>query len=407
MPVFEDKPYAENLTLDLGARLSDYSTAGTEFTWKVGGAWDLAEGLGTTVRGNYQVSSRAPNIGELFAPVTTGLSNLGTDPCEGDAPVGNANLTAICIAQGAPANLIGSIPAPIAGQINVTGGGNENLGTEDAETFTLGVKWEPDFANFSATIDYFDINVTGAISSPTVGDILGGCFNSVSATSASDPACIDTIFRSASTGGLSGAPDEVRGLILQSSNLGTIETDGVDLSVRYNTDIRGDLNLDASIDGTWVNKNTFQSAPGNLIRDCVGFFSVNCGSPQSEFSFSQRTSVNYKDDYTLSLRWRYLSSLEQEPLDVIDSGSAFIGDSEAFGDVDFTQIPAEHYFDLTFQWDVTDWALLTLTATNLLDNQPAVVGSNIGSTAFNSGNIFPSSYDPLGRRFAASLRFKF
>jgi len=414
VPVFEDKGFAKSLTLDLGARLSDYSTAGSELTWKVGGAWDLAEGLGTTIRGNYQVSARAPNIGELFAPVTTGLSNLGVDPCEAQGPVGNADLAAVCIAQGANAGQIGSIPAPIAGQINVTGGGNPDLDTEDAETFTLGVKWEPEFApNFSATIDYFDINVTGAVSSPTVGDIITGCFNSITAASAASAACSPNLIeRSPATGGLSGAPNELRGLILQASNLGTIETDGVDLSLRYQKELNSDLFLNTSFDGTWVNKNTFQSQPGAIIRDCVGFFSVNCGSPQSEFSFSQRTSFNYKDDYTLSLRWRYLSGLEQEPLDALapadgGSGPAFVGNTVLFGDVDFTRIPDEHYFDLTFQWDVTDWALLTLTATNLLNNQPAIVGSNIGTTAFNSGNIYPSSYDPLGRRYGASVRFKF
>ena len=99
--------------------------------------------------------------------------------------------------------------------------------------------------------------------------------------------------------------------------------------------------------------------------------------------------------------------MEQEPQDIIDNGMALIGESEVFGNVNFAEVPAEHYFDLTFQWDVTDWALVTLTATNLLDNQPHVVGFNIGSTAFNSGNIFPSSYDPLGRRFAGALRLKF
>ncbi len=75
--------------------------------------------------------------------------------------------------------------------------------------------------------------------------------------------------------------------------------------------------------------------------------------------------------------------------------------------MDFTQIPAESYFDLTFQWDVIENVLFTFTVVNVLDNQPAIVGSDIGSTAFNSGNVFPSTYDPLGRRYAASLRFSF
>ena len=35
------------------------------------------------------------------------------------------------------------------------------------------------------------------------------------------------------------------------------------------------------------------------------------------------------------------------------------------------------------------------------------LGSTIGSTSFNSGNTYPSTYDTLGRRFAVSARMKF
>ena len=42
-----------------------------------------------------------------------------------------------------------------------------------------------------------------------------------------------------------------------------------------------------------------------------------------------------------------------------------------------------------------------------IDKQPPIVGSSIGSTAFNSGNTYPSTYDALGRRFAASARIRF
>jgi outer membrane receptor protein involved in Fe transport len=142
-------------------------------------------------------------------------------------------------------------------------------------------------------------------------------------------------------------------------------------------------------------------------RECVGFFSVNCGSLQPEFSFNQRTTLTFEEDFSLSLRWRFLSSLEQEPLDILDQGAAFVGNSPLFGDVDFTQIPSESYFDLTGQWDITENVVLTLTVQNLFDNNPTVVGSTIGSTAFNSGNVFPSTYDALGRRYGASVKFRF
>jgi len=409
IPVFEGEAFAESLTIDLGARYSDYSTAGTEFTWKAGGSWEVIPGL--TFRGNYQRSSRAPNIGELFTPVSTQLSNLANDPCQGPvAPTGN--LLAACLAQ-VPTNngavsaiQSGQVQMPAAGQINITTGGNLFLQTETAKTWTVGVAFQPEaLPGLSVTADYFNIKITEAVSAPTPGDAIGACFDAPSAT---NPFCsTEFISRNPFTGGLDGSADTTKGLILQQSNLGKIATDGIDLSVRYNTDLNDMIALALSFDGTWTNKNKFQATPTALDRDCVGFYSVNCGSPQSEFAFSQRTSVTFDQDYTLSLRWRYLSGIEQEPQDIIDNGAAFIGTSSLFGEVDFTKIPAESYFDLSFQWDVSENVLFTLTAQNLFDNKPAIVGSDIGSTSFNSGNVYPSSYDTLGRRYGASVKFSF
>lgn len=410
IPVLEGMPFAESLTIELGARYSDYSTAGTEFTWKAGGSWEPIIGL--KFRGNYQRSSRAPNIGELFTPVTTGLSNLQTDPCQLALPVGNANLTAVCIAQGAPAGAIGAIQPPPAGQINVTTGGNLNLGTETAKTWTVGFIAQPEaIPGLTFSVDYWNIEVTDAITIPTPGDIITGCFGNITAASATDPACTQLVQRSTTTGAIAGSAAEVPGLILQLSNLGLIQTDGIDVSMNYRTDLTDDINLSLSFDGTWTNENIFNTNPANptsVNRDCIGFYSVNCSSPQSEFSFSQRTTVSFYDEFNLSLRWRYLSGIEQEPDDILNgNGPAFQGNSPLFGDVDFQQIPAESYFDLTGQWDISENVLLTITVQNLLDNKPTVVGNNIGSTAFNSGNTYPSSYDALGRRYGASVKFKF
>ncbi len=408
IPVFEGQPFAESLTIDLGARYSDYSTAGTEFTWKAGGSWEPVIGL--TIRGNYQRSSRAPNIGELFAPVVTGLSNLATDPCAGGAPVGNAALTAVCQAQGAGS--VAAIPQPIAGQINITTGGNPDLGVETARTWTVGFIAQPSFVpGLSVSLDYFNIDVSGAVSAPTVGDIVNGCYSGGNLDFNTNVFC-QLVERNPTTGGLSGAPNELRGLLLNQSNLGSIATDGLDLSVRYGTDLTDNIGLNLSFDGTWTNKNTFQAFPGGVNRDCVGFYSVNCGSIQPEFTFTQRTTVTFDEVFNLSLRWRFLSGTEQEPLDISSgpnggNNPAFQGNTALFGDVDFQQIPSESYFDLTGQWDISDNVLLTVTVQNLFDNSPTVVGSNIGTTAFNSGNVYPSTYDTLGRRYGASVKFSF
>lgn len=407
VPLLEGVNFFESLTLELGGRYSDVDVVGSEFTWKAGGSWVPVDGL--RIRGNYSRAARAPNISELFFPETTGLNNLANDPCAGANPVGSAGLTAVCIAQGSPASQIGSILQPAAGQINVTSGGNQNLNFEIANTWTVGFVATPAaVSGLSISVDYFNIQLDGAIGSAGIGDVIDGCYQGVLDFGA-NPFC-QLIERSRTTGGLDGSPDEVRGLLLNLSNLGRIKTDGIDVSVNWGTELTGSIGFDLSVNGTWTNQNRFQAIAGSddsPFRDCVGFYSVNCGSIQPEFVFDTRTSLSFAENALLSLRWRYMSGVEQEPLDIESQGPAFIGNSALFGDVDFTQIPSESYFDLTTQFYAMDNLTLTLTVQNLFDNQPAIVGSTIGTTAFNSGNIFPSSYDALGRRYAAAVSFRF
>lgn len=408
VPLLEGVPFAESLTLELGGRYSDINIVGSEFTWKAGGSWEPVQGL--RIRGNYSRAARAPNIGELFFPAVTGLDNLANDPCAGAAPVGNAQLAAVCQAQGAPAGQIGSILQPAAGQINVTTGGNIDLDFEIAKTWTVGFVATPSaLPRLSLSVDYFNIQLDGAIGSADIGDIIDGCYNSGNLNFGSNQFC-QLIERNPLTGGLDGAPNELRGLLLNLTNLGRIKTDGIDVSLNWGTDITSSIGFDLAVNGTWTNQNRFQAIAGSAtspFRDCVGFYSVNCGSIQPEFVFDTRGSFSFGDDALLSLRWRYLSGTEQEPLDIDSQGPAFSGNSPLFGDVDFTQIPSESYFDLTAQFYAMDNLTLTLTVNNLFDNQPTVVGSTIGTTAFNSGNVFPSTYDALGRRYAAAVQFRF
>ena len=157
-PIVEDKPMFHSLTLEAGLRYSSYTVKGATSqnqttTWKAGGSWEPVESL--KFRGNYSRAVRAPNIGELFTPQTVGLTNLSIDPCAGAAPTSNANLRAICIAQGAPVGSIGSITNPTAGQANLTVGGNLDLKPEKADTLTLGFVYQPDFVPGSnVSLDY-------------------------------------------------------------------------------------------------------------------------------------------------------------------------------------------------------------------------------------------------------------
>lgn len=407
-PLIEDKPFFESLTLEAGIRYSDYSIDGAggynTTTWKAGGSWE--PGAGVKIRGNYSRAVRAPNIGELFTPQTVGLTNLGVDPCAGAAPTTNANLRAVCLAQGAPVGSIGSITNPTAAQANITVGGNVNLQPEKADTWTLGVVWQPEFLpRFNMSLDYYNIKIDDVLGVPLPGDIINACFDGLDASSAAKAACT-SIRRNPITGGLDGDPATTGGLFGTTNNQGRLFTDGIDLLMNYNTDL-GFANLAWSFVGNWTHSSKFKANaadPASLNRECVGYYSVNCsftGSMQPEYQFSNRFTLGF-DKVDVSMLWRWIDGMSFEPQQIIDDGG-----SANSVDPKFRKIKAHSYFDLTTRFNVSENLVFTATVQNLLDQKPPIVGNTIGSTTYNSGNTFPSTYDALGRRYAVSAKLKF
>ena len=442
VPLVQDKPGFQNLTIDAGIRYSSYKVdaAGDPSykttTYKAGGSWEPVDGL--KIRGNYSHAVRAPNIAELFTPVTTGLTTLTNDPCasltNAGLPIAGrqpqaANLRAVCIAQGATAGTVNSIQQPTANQANVTQGGNINLRPETSNSYTIGTVIQPAVVpGLAVTVDYYHIKIKGAVSAPTAADAVFACFGNITAASATDPNCTG-IRRNPLTGGLDGDPAITGGLLTAITNLGIAETSGVDFSVNYSRDV-GFAKLALSLTGNYTIESKFNSNPlgvGAVNRECVGFYSANCGSPagtnpgslQPKFQWSQRTTLSFKQ-IDVSLLWRHIDNFIQEPIDA--NGPAFIGSltagsalaaATAAGNsfvgaaVDITKIKAYDYFDLSTRVAVNDNLSLTVTVQNLFDKQPPLTGSGVGTTGFNSGNTYPSTYDSLGRRFAVAARLKF
>lgn len=423
LPLVQDVAFFEDLTFEGGVRYSSYTVDAPSnpsyntWTWKVGGSW--SPGFGLKIRGNYAESVRAPNIAELFSPVNTGLTNLSDDPCanlndQGGSlgrPVPSGELLAVCLAQGAPQSAIGSISVPTAGQANATFGGNLALKPETSNSWTLGAVWQPTFApGLALTVDYYNIVVTDAITSLTPDDAITACFgdNPLSpAAGASQTAACQSIRRSNITGSLSGDSAEVPGLFLATTNSGRLETDGVDFTLTYGTTF-GAVKWDLSVLGNWTNKSTFQAAPGLLVRDCVGKFGANCGSIQPEWQFSVRNTFSISD-VDVSFLWRHLSAVDYEFAGTADEAfsGTLVGGNLAGEEADFNRIPAYDIFDLSTRFNVDENFSFTFTISNLFDKQPKVVGNSIGSTSFNSGNVYPSTYDALGRRFNVGARIRF
>jgi iron complex outermembrane recepter protein len=396
-PLLEDRPFAKNLTLELGGRESDYSTAGRNFTWKAGGSWEPTEGV--KFRGNYQVAARAPNIGELFTPLSRGYASISVDPCAGPDVTPDSALGRVCIAQGAPASALGHIITP--GEVNSVIGGNHDLGVETARTYTFGVVYLPEQVRpLSVALDYYHIAISHAISQADPGDVIDACFSSADNPGLNvTPACT-AIRRNPTTGDLNGDQTTTPGLPLVFSNLGTLETDGVDLSINERLDLPfGRLAL--GFDGNWTHKSSFQSTPTSEPRECAGYYSVNCESIQPKLSWTQRTTLSVRD-FDLSLQWQYIGAESYEPQAIIDNGGP------AFSPLpQYEHIDAYSYFNLTARWKATNDIQLTFVVQNLFDKQPPIVGSTIGYYNYNYANTFPATYDVQGRRFGLNLNMHF
>lgn len=410
VPLVEERPFAHLLQVDGGFRYSDFNTTGGNWTYKAGVQWAPIEDI--KFRGAWTRAVRTPNIGELFAPQNTALTNLTQDPCQQALGTANATIAALCTAQlaavGLPATVLGNIPAPIAGQINFTGGGNPLAQPETATTWTAGAVFQPTFIRgLVVSADWYRISLKDAITNPGVGDVISGCFGQ------SDPnsSLCQLIRRDPTTGGLSGDPGLVQGLLLLPSNLGFIQREGIDVNANYIRDL-GEATLSFNLNANHSMRNRFQSGPNSFIRECQGFFSVDCdGVMLPDWTVNLRSTVMYKG-VDVSLLWRYISDFNVEPRTV--TGTQQPGVVGSFGAANpdrvvgaYRSMPSFNWFDLNVGFNVNDELRLMFLVENMFDRKPPIVGSTIGSTAFNTGNTFPSLYDALGRRYTATIGLSF
>ena len=251
--------------------------------------------------------------------------------------------------------------------------------------------WEPEFApGLSLTLDYYKILINKSISSATTNQVLDGCYTAAlnPGLSASNPFC-SLVQRNPVNGTLNGGV----GVITQQSNLGTVDTNGIDVSVAYRWNLAKWGRLDASLNATFVKENGFKSLPSVARIECAGFYGADCGGPTAKTKFSQR-STWYWGDYTVGYNWRHVSK------------SAVQGNVASFLE-GFRQIKAYNYVDLSLGWQPSKNLRLSLAVNNLGDVAPPMVGNTIATTSTNSGNTFPAGYDVVGRQYSLGLQMKF
>ncbi len=381
VPLADGQSWAYSASVDAAYRRSEYATISTD-TYKFGADYAPIEDV--RLRASYSRAVRAPNVLELFAAQGFGLFDIATgEPC--GAPIGNAFRATLaqCTATGVPAAQFGSasLNSP-AGQYNQITGGNPNLNAEESDTFTAGIVLTPSFLpRFNLSVDWFDIQVDGLISSVGAANTLDLCYRD------NDPAACGRINRGP-TGSLWVGEGFVENLAI---NIGGLKTSGVDINSGYSVDLEdwgvtGWGQLGMSFVGTWLSSLESDTGTGtaSAVYDCTGYYgSAQCGVPNPEWRHRARLTWQSPWNVDVSGTWRYYSEVE--------FGSSLTGG--VAGRLD-SKLDAMNYFDLAANWQITDTVSGRVGVNNVFDTDPPL---SVAAGTGGNGNTFPQLYDALGR----------
>ncbi|GAA5133350.1 TonB-dependent receptor domain-containing protein [Thalassotalea piscium] len=353
VPLLAELPLVKNLTAEIAARYSDYSTVGAESTYKLGITWSINDSL--MVRGVQSTSFRAPVITELFGG--TNGENLRTiDPCENASGAIAKN----CQAAGIPENFVQD-----GTTILTSVGGNPSLGAESADTTTIGLVWEPELIEgLSTTFDYFNIEIDESITSVNGSDMLKLCYE--------DPIgnaqFCNTFTRHPIT-------NQVNELNQRPVNAAKEKVSGVDFNIKYKTQVLG-LITKSSLDITRL--LTHESTPfaGQPTIDKVGFITEDQGS-YTEWRSNLSVSV-LGDDWQATYSLRYIGGAD----DV--NG----GDFDPLG----KSVDSLTYSDIGASYMLNNELVISAGIDNLFDKKAPYL------TSWNDANTDVMTYDLLGRR---------
>lgn len=386
VPVVEDRPFVHELGLEAGARVSGYSTVGTVFTYKAGGDWSPVDGL--RFRSIYQHAVRAPNIYELYSPRSIDVGSVTGDPCAGASVTAGSALADLCVATGVPAALIGLLPQPPSGSVNIAYGGNADLNEEKSNTFTAGVVINPAvMRNLSLSVDYFKIKVNDAIRSfgGSPDNVLQACYDIYQ--DPSSPYC-QALHRNPLTGRLDGGSDY---FVFQGyANIATMKTSGIDVSGVYHGRLDSRTTFGLIMNGTYTSEWELKPEAQQPNIKCAGRFGAACNmNPIPKWKHVADLTLK-RDALSFLLRWRYFGAVKE------DAGTEIL----------VGRIPAYNSFDTTLSIDINAKAALRLGVQNALDKDPPIIGNWSGSF-YNNANTFPNVYDVFGRTFFAGATLSF
>jgi outer membrane receptor protein involved in Fe transport len=337
---------------------------------------------------------------------------VGTDPCAGipGASLLECEHTGVTPAQYGDGVHANNITQCVSGQCGQVIEGNSQLRPEVAKTWSLGLSLTPgEIPGFSASIDYYHIQLQDQVGTYPFAVILNGCLKD------GNPTYCSQIVRTPA-GSLTGATVAGGGYFLQKDfNLGLSQVSGIDVQMNYRHTLpAGWGTFSAALNGAYLLHDTFTPFPGAGTYDCAGLFGSTCsnGSVNPHWRHNLRLNWDTPWNAMLSVQWRFIgpTSFDNNSSNPLlagaEEGAAGSHEAPPFYDQYNARIPGYSYLDLTASWRATQNLEVRAGVTNLLDKDPPLIPS------FDiSGNSGPANswgaYDYLGRQIFVAFTAKF
>ncbi|TPH13957.1 TonB-dependent receptor plug domain-containing protein [Litorilituus lipolyticus] len=366
-PLVKDVMLVQSLEAEVAYRYANYTYAGSNDSWKAGLNWAVDDNL--RVRSNYSKAVRAPQLTELFRPEEVIFSRY-MDPCDSEELDNGANdelRRANCAALG--------LPSDFESEMRITGGsyttvqGNDTLTVETAYTLTTGIVFTPTYIeDFSISIDYFDIDLTGGITKFGAANTAEMCVDANS---------IDNVFCPLVTRKEDG---NISNIFDTYVNANKMRRRGLDIQSYYSQEMGDYGEIDLNLYATHLLESSFTESElaGADKREWVG---VN-GTPEWKASFSVAYTLS---DFRASWQTNYSSS-------VLYARNATAEDYSQY------KLPASTLHNVRFSYDLTDQTNIYFGINNVTDKDwLGIPGASMG------GSTYPIS----GRGYYAGVNLNF
>jgi iron complex outermembrane receptor protein len=352
VPLAKKTWFANSWDLSAAVRETDYSVSGAVTTWKVGTTYEPIPGI--RLRATRSRDIRAPSLQDLYNSSSGGF-DLAFDPV--------CNCTA---------------------SIFTTNKGNPNLAPETADTTEFGIVLQPTFLRgFTASVDYWNINLTNAIVSPTLNEILIFCADGIQSY------CAD----------ITRVNGTVTAAAVEPINIAVQNTRGIDIEISY---LLPD-GLGFHLEGTKYLRN-YQNTNLAPATDNVG--EMESDAPPN-WMLIGRTDYS-GNNWNTGLTFRAMSSgvLSNQWIQCTSNCPIV---SAPFSTINDNHAPGFFYVDWSIAkiWNLNGSQLETfLNINNIFNRDPGLIPKGSDQIGYEVGLSNPSKYDVLGRVFRAGIRFK-